>query len=97
MAQVSFWRYDFLSNLQPGDVYGVRLGPWNFFEKSLNFTVWPFDLSTATRSMEVVRVRTETRPAPPMGLSPQYVFVDMKNVGPDPIVIWYLFVGVIAK
>ena len=102
MAQVSSFRFDFLSNpaLQPGQVNGVRIGPWDgFIDKSLNFAVWPFDLSTATRSMEVVRVRTETRPVPPIGPSPPHhvVFVDVKNVGPDPIVIWFLFMDVIAR
>jgi len=101
-ASVLFWRYDFHSSvgLQPGDVNGVRLGPWDFWEQALSFTAWPFDLSTATRSMEVVRVRTETKPFDdtvfPFPLH-QFVFVDVKNVGPDPISIWHLFVGVIKK
>src|SRR4026209_2253175 len=106
-ATVSFFRLDFLSNpiFQPGDVHGIRIGPWNFLNgKSFSFTAWPFDLSTATRSMEVVRVRTETRPfpdsppIPPIPPVPPHhvVIVDVKNVGPDPIVIWTLFMGVVA-
>jgi len=103
-ASVMWFRFDFLSNpaLQPGQINGVRIGPWSFFNgKSLSFTAWPFDLSTATRSMEVVRVRTETRPfpdLPPLVPIPPHhlVFVDVKNVGPDPIVIWTLNMGLIA-
>jgi len=103
MATVSSFRFDFLSNppLQPGQVNGVRIGPWDgFIDKSLNFAVWPFDLSTATRSMEVVRVRTATRPFVDTSLPfpPHHVvFVDVKNVGPDPIVIWFLFMDVITR
>jgi hypothetical protein len=102
MATVSSFRFDFLSNpvFQPGDVHTVRIGPWDgFIDKSLNFAVWPFDLSTATRSMEVVRVRTETRPVPQTGPSPPHhvVLVDVKNVGPDPIVIWFVFMDVITR
>jgi hypothetical protein len=100
MATVSFFRFDFGSNpvWQSGDVRGVRIGPWNgFIGKSVSFTAWPFDLSTATRSMEVVRVRTETRPFLDTSLPfpPHHVvFVDIKNVGPDPIVLWTLFMSV---
>jgi hypothetical protein len=49
--------------------------------------------------MEVVRVRTETRPVPPIGPSPPHhvVFVDVKNFGPDPIVIWFLFMDVTSR
>jgi hypothetical protein len=105
MATVSSFRFDFLSNpiWQPGDVHGIRIGPWSFLNgKSLSFTAWPFDLSTATRAIEVVSVQTVTRPWPDIG--PPFVpipdhhvvFVDVKNVGPDPIVIWTLFMGVMA-
>jgi hypothetical protein len=101
-ATVSFFRFDLGSNpvWQPGDVHGFRLGPWNgFIGKSVSFTAWPFDLSTATRSMEIVRVRTETRPFPDIGptFPPHHVvFVDVKNVGPDPIVLWTLLMVLIA-
>jgi hypothetical protein len=79
MATVSSFRFDFVSNpvLQPGQVTGVRIGPWDgFIDNSLNFAVWPFGLSTATRTMEVVSVRTRTRPIPPSG--------------PTPLIMWSL-------
>src|SRR5262245_10812313 len=47
MASVSaVYRYDFVTNpvFMPGEVRGVRFGPWSWFGKSLSWTVWPFDL-----------------------------------------------------
>jgi hypothetical protein len=97
MAQVSaVYRYDFLTNnpiFMPGDVRGVRFGPWTWFGKSLSWTVWPFDLSTATRTMEIVSIRTRTTPGSP---SPSFVDLSVRNVGPDPIVIWHVFLAVMV-
>jgi hypothetical protein len=104
MAQVSFFAIHNFANpiSQPGDIHGIRIGPWDFLRgKSLSFTAWPFDLSTATRSMEVVSVQTLTRPWPDplppfVPIDHHVVFVRVKNVGPDPIVIWTLIMGVLG-
>jgi hypothetical protein len=95
MATASFFRFDFLSNpaFLPGEERGTSFGPWEWFGKSANWTVWPFNLSTATRGLEITHVEARSRPHQPTG--EQLVRVWVRNVGPDPVVIWNLFLGII--
>lgn len=96
MATVNVYRYDFYvpEGFQPGDERGTAFGPWTWFGKAAVWTVQPFSLSTSTRTLEITHVRGRTAPGEPAGR--EYVYVYVRNLGPDPVVIWYLFLGVIA-
>jgi hypothetical protein len=95
MATVSHYRYDFYlpQGFQPGEERGWSFGPWNWGGKALAWTVRPFNLSTSTRTMAVTSVRARSTPGPIAGQ--EYVEVYVRNLGPDPIVIWYLWLGII--
>jgi hypothetical protein len=96
VATVNYYRYDFYlpQGFQPGDERGTSFGPWQWFNKSLAWTVQPFSLSTSTRTLEISSIQARTTPAQPTGH--EYVYVYVRNLGPDPVYIWSLFLGIIS-
>jgi hypothetical protein len=90
MATVNYYQYEHLEKggFQPGTEVTWWFGPWPWIKKGVAVTAQPFDLSTADRALAVTEIRVRTVPAQPTG--DEYVYATIRNVGHDPIVIYYI-------
>jgi hypothetical protein len=92
MPTVKHYRYDHLQpgGFQPGTQVRWAFGPWNWAVNGVVVTAHPFDLSTADRALVVTEVRLRSRPGQPVGQ--KFVEATIRNVGTDPVVIYYIAV-----
>lgn len=96
MATVSYYQYEHYepAGFQPGASVTWWFGPWDWIKKGVVVTAQPFDLSTADRALEVTNTWVRTTPASPTG--DEWVYATIRNIGPDPIVIYYISLVEIA-
>jgi hypothetical protein len=90
MATVNNYQYTHYNGtaFNPGATHTWTFGPWPWRQKGVVATALPFSLSTADRALTVSEVRLRTTPAQPAG--DEWVEIDVRNVGRDPIVIYYI-------
>src|SRR5215211_6210978 len=96
MATVQHYQYSHYDGtaFQPGAEHTWSWGPWDWSQKGIVVTAQPFTLSTAYRALSVTDVRVRTVPAQPA--ADMYVQATIRNVGPEPIVIYNVSLTEIA-
>jgi hypothetical protein len=96
LATVSHWEYTQYdgTSFPPGTTRTLAWGPWPWAVKGVIVTAHPFDLSTAYRALTVDDIELRTTPATPV--ADKWLYATVRNVGSDPIVIWYVSLDVIA-
>ena len=98
MASVQWYRFDFLDD-QPGRFQPGQTRTWEidwaggqFFGKAVVITAQPFDASNQDRSLTVTNVSLRSTDAQERNL-----LFTIQNNGPNTIVIYYVFMGVIVE
>jgi hypothetical protein len=96
MAQVNHYEYHQydLPPFQPGTARTRWYGPWPWTFKGVVVTAAPFNAAADHRALEVTDVQVLSEPAEPSG--DLYVSATFRNVGLDPIVLWYVTLVEIA-
>jgi hypothetical protein len=96
MAAVSHYEYTKYDGrfFYPGEARVLGWGPWPFAVKGVFVTAHPFDLSTSYRALTVTDLELRTTPAQPVG--DKWLYATVRNVGSDPIAIYYISLDVIG-
>jgi hypothetical protein len=100
MPTVAIVQYPFLEQygLQPGEQRAPSFGPWDgFFGGAFTWTVRPSGDPASFQVMKITDVLERAAPQPPTYNVGNYVRVDVQNVGPAAIYVWYLFLGMIRQ
>jgi hypothetical protein len=86
------------NGVQPGESRSPNFGPWDgFFGGAFTWTVRPYGDVASFQSMKITDVIDRANSQPPTFTVGNYVQVTVQNVGPDPIYLWYLFLGMIRQ
>ena len=94
MATVSHFFYYFyqpsLGLFQPGTSRTWMWGPWPWADKGVVVTAHPFNASTQDRTLMATDVKIRT-----IGYD-YYLVATIRNVGQDPIMIYWVYLSVIG-
>ena len=90
MATVNVMQYEKYepNGFQPGATVTWFWGPWDWQKKGVTVTAHPFDTSTSDRALAVTEIRRHNTPA--SGAADKWVEATVRNVGKDPIYIYYV-------
>lgn len=96
MATVAHYEYTLYDGnpFNPGTFKNLTQGPWPWAVKGIVVTPHPFDLSTSYRALEVTNLKLRTTPAQPA--ADKWLDYTVRNVGSDPIYIYYIALDVIS-
>jgi hypothetical protein len=73
---------------QPGQEHLLQSGPFNWGQRNVTVTAHPFDLSTAIdRRLRVIDIQSY------WSAPNHYIRFRVRNVGTEPIMIYYIYIG----
>jgi hypothetical protein len=70
----------------PGQEHTWWFGPFDWRQKAVVITAHPFDATGSNRRLSVTYIDSQTTPD-------RYINCRIRNIGPDPIYIYYIYVG----